>query len=644
MKALGLRPVPVALFLLTQLITVVAVALSLGVEPHFDTLLFALHGFALAGAGALVASRQRGNPMGWIFLALALAGTVGDLVQGYGLRGTPEGWTGAVTAQWIDTWIAFPLVMGWAVVFLLFPDGRLPSPRWRAVPWLAGLCVVPATVGWALSPDRDAEIQSAGNPVAVTGPLPEALLWVGVTVYMGVLLASILSLVVRFRRSRGIERQQIKWFALAAAVNGVVLPITVVVGFFSGWLIQAATVTALTLLPIAACVAILRYRLYDVDRTINRTLVYAALTVTLAAAYVATTLVLGTGLGADTAWRTAAATLVVALAFGPLRAWLQDQVDRRYNRSRYAGLQRVAAFLEDLRAGRAAPERIEEVLREVLSDPDLELRYLPPEAELDDGDDGRERSVVSRAGAPIAMLVHGPGFERTPDLDDVVDAAGLAFEIGRLRVDLRRHLDEVTASRARLVAAGNEERRRIERDLHDGAQQRLVAIGLALRHAQSELDGSASEVSQALDGAVSEIRLAIEELRELASGVRPALLDGGLAPAFEDLARRAPLRVTVTATPERFPDLIETAGYFVATEGLTNAIKHSGASTVVLTAERCVNGLRVSVTDDGRGGAEPAEGSGLSGLIDRVEAQGGVLTIVNGAGTGTRLTAELPCG
>ena len=252
---------------------------------------------------------------------------------------------------------------------------------------------------------------------------------------------------------------------------------------------------------------------------------------------------------------------------------------------------------------------------------------------------------MQRAGAPLAIVLHNaPPDEPAGMLREMVEEAGLAIEIARLRAELRRQLQEVEASRARIVAAGYEERRRIERDLHDGAQQRLVSIGLALRHAQHELAPPPDATSAALDGAVRELALAIEELRELAQGVRPARLDDGLASALGELAARSPLPVDVNASAERFPADIEAAAYFIACEGLTNAVKHARATRVTVTAERTDGKLVISISDDGIGGANTSRGSGLSGLSDRVQAHRGALRLERGDGAGTTLVAELPCG
>ena len=215
--------------------------------------------------------------------------------------------------------------------------------------------------------------------------------------------------------------------------------------------------------------------------------------------------------------------------------------------------------------------------------------------------------------------------------------------MARLRVELRQRLDEVDESRARIAAVADDERRRLERDLHDGAQQRLVSIGLALRHAQHELAGRPEEARRTLDGAVVEISAAIEELRALAHGLRPALLQAGLGPALRELASRSPVPVVVSATSDRFPSDVETAAYFVACEGLTNAVKHARAGEVRLEVARQDSTLVVSVADDGVGGAAVGRGSGLTGLSDRVAARGGRLLIDSVRGRGTTLSAELPC-
>ena len=650
-----LRPLPATLLALTLAVELTAVALSWGLESRYDTILYAVYATTLAGAGALIASRQPRNPIGWLFLTFALAGALmADAAQGWALQATEQGWRGGDTAELLASAGRQLSGLCWILTFLLIPDGRLQSRRWRPIVWVAAIGTTLNIAGWSLDEDLY-DFPSGHNPFAVEGLPTGALFGTGVSLMIAALLAAAASLVLRYRRARGVERQRLKWFALAAGFAAVVLPISFALWFVTS-LAPVLIAVALTALPVGACVAILRYRLYEIDLVINRTLVYGAVTVILAAAFAATVVVLGTALGRGSGWATAGATLVVAVVFRPLRARVQDSVDRRFNCARYDAVHRMSTFLEELRAGRAAPEEVEGVLRELMADRRLELLFLPADSEdyVDArgvparslASDTRQRIPVERGGQPLGMvLLDPPTPERRYLLRGVVEAGGLAIEIARLRVALRRQLAEVEASRARIVTAANEERRRIERDLHDGAQQRLVSIGLALRHAQHELDAPAPQRARhTLDGALAEVAVAIEELRELARGLPPAQLDAGLGPAFRELARRIPVPVEVRTPAERFDRGLEGAAYFIACEGLTNAVKHASATRIVLTAGRENGKLVVSVADDGVGGAAPISGSGLSGLLDRVTAYGGTLRIESNQGAGTRLTAELPCG
>ena len=651
-----LRWLPATLFVSTVVVELASVTLSWGLEARYDTLGYAFYSVILAAAGALVVSRRPDNAIGWLFCGTALLNAlVADAAQGYGLRAAQHGWPAGPAFEWISgtNWLLGGMSM--VLTFLLFPDGRLPGPRWRWVAYLGAVGVALALPGWTLSPDRGNEFVSGHNPLTAPSLPTWPMFAIGFCLFVTAFAASGVALVLRFRRASGVERQQIKWFVFAAVISIVTLSLGAVLWYVTP-LAPIASVLALTALPVAACVAILRYRLYDIDLVINRAVVYGVLTLLLAATYVATTLVLGTAVDRGSAWVTACATLLAALAFRPLRIRIQDAVDRRFNRARYEALRRMADFLEALRAGRAAPEEVEGLVRELVGDPQLDLVFL------DAGGDhyvdargatvaastisGRAQTPIERAGQPLGIVLHGDAGDARPELlGRIIEAGALAIEIARLHVELRGQLVEVEASRARIVAAGNEERRRMERDLHDGAQQRLVSIGLALRHAQHELgSGSPGAASATLDGAVAEVAVAIEELRELARGLPPSQLDAGLAAAFHELARRAPLPVHVRAASDRFDRGVEAAAYFVGCEALTNAVKHAHATRIVLCAAREDGRLVVSVADDGIGGAEAVEGSGLSGLADRVAALGGTLSIASNRGVGTTLVAELPCG
>ena len=317
----------------------------------------------------------------------------------------------------------------------------------------------------------------------------------------------------------------------------------------------------------------------------------------------------------------------------------------------------VADLMRDL--DHVPPEKLRDALARALDDPSLELAFWLSERNayadahgkpmtLPTPGSRRAVTVLESDGEPLAALVHDPSLrEDTRLLDAAGAAARLALENARLQAELRAQLVQVQESRARIVAAGDDQRRRIERDIHDGAQQRLVALALELRAAQKRL-GSAldPDLDEVLADAVDELQLAVGELRELARGVHPAILtEEGLGAALESLADRTPIPVRIVASPvERLPSEIEGAAYFVACEALANAVKHADATSVTISAARRNGTLVVEVADDGVGGARlNGGGSGLRGLSDRVEAHGGRLRIESPPGGGTRVIGELPC-
>jgi signal transduction histidine kinase len=287
-----------------------------------------------------------------------------------------------------------------------------------------------------------------------------------------------------------------------------------------------------------------------------------------------------------------------------------------------------------------------------LGDPTLDVAYRLEDGRYVDAA-GRPIELPQRAdravttviagGEEIAALIHDPALLDEPALVESVRAtAGLVLENERLAAEVRSKLAEVRASRGRIVAAADAERRRIERNLHDGAQQRLVTLSVALGLDASRADTSASDV---LSRAQDEVEQAIAELRELARGIHPTLLrDEGLQTAVEALARRTPFPVTVRGTaPDRLPDSVELAAYFVVSEALTNVVKHASASEASVVLERTPGSLRVTVADDGVGGANVTADSGLAGLRDRLEALDATLVIESRPGQGTTVCAEFPC-
>jgi signal transduction histidine kinase len=229
-------------------------------------------------------------------------------------------------------------------------------------------------------------------------------------------------------------------------------------------------------------------------------------------------------------------------------------------------------------------------------------------------------------------------------VDAVRAATAVALENERLEAEASERLVALRASRERIVAAGDAERRRLERNLHDGAQQRLVALALQLRLLQGRV-GDDPAAEQLVKSASSELRTSLEELRELARGIHPAVLNHGLAAALDSLAARSPVPTTVTyEADERLPERVELAAYFVASEALANVAKYAHASRASVRVRRHNGAALIEIADDGIGGAAPGNGSGLSGLADRVEALDGRLEVVSPPGRGTVVTAEMACG
>ena len=295
-----------------------------------------------------------------------------------------------------------------------------------------------------------------------------------------------------------------------------------------------------------------------------------------------------------------------------------------------------------------------QVLARTLGDPSLELVYWLPgfdryvdasgtQVELPEAGGGRAVTPIDHDGEHVAALIHDPALAHEPELLEIVSAATyLALERKRLKDELESQVRELAGSRARLVEAGDAARRKLERDLHDGAQQRLVSLAIALRITENRVRDDPEAVA-ALAAARQELAESLDELRELARGLHPAVLEHGLDVALDSLASRARVPVNVEADlPERLPPQVELAAYFVACEALANVGKYAQASRVTIRASSADGRAVIAVADDGVGGAHAGPGSGLRGLADRVEAVGGRLSVVSPEGEGTVITAEMP--
>jgi signal transduction histidine kinase len=337
----------------------------------------------------------------------------------------------------------------------------------------------------------------------------------------------------------------------------------------------------------------------------------------------------------------------VVVGLAPI-VFLMGLLDARLARSD------VGDLLIELRSD-LAPAELQDALARTLRDPSLTLAYWLPDfgSYVDLGgrpvevpsSDGRSATPIIRNGEHMAALLHDQALDDEPEfLASVGAAAGIAVENARLQAELTARLEEVRGSRARVFEAGQRERKRLERNLHDGAQQRLVALSLEL----SLLDGELGEQSDArvrLDRARGEIAASLTELREIARGIHPAVVSGhGLEVALEQLTTLAPVPVRLTvAIEERLPEALEVAAYYIVCESLANIGKYARASSATVAVTRADDNVLIEVTDDGVGGADTERGSGLRGLADRVEALDGRLRIWSPSGGGTRIRAEIPC-
>ncbi|MGA4507866.1 sensor histidine kinase [Propionibacteriaceae bacterium G1746] len=611
----------------------------------------------------LVRAREVGHP--WPAPALYLGAGVVCLVLASLIARRRPGQVAAVliaaAAVAADTAMySGPLMQGaWMLLYLPFalllltaPDGRLPSPGWRVVAWGLPAVVlvfqVVAVVG-ALRPDLGAAHPLAGDVVG----------WVLVVSLMAGLVASAVAPLRRYRRADEATRLGLRWYLLAACL----VPGTLLLCWVSLLVLGTVDLVVFGLaamyigVPIAVTMALLHPTWADVDRA-----VVSAVSACLAAVVVLaglTVLRLATGQTLD-AWpvqalvaASAAVTIVGVVCFrlGTTRLGLLVYPERaRAGRA----LANLAALVE---SGRAVPTDVEAVLRSCLADPDLVVAYrglVDPTlrtatgAPLDEAMRGVRpgpRSIVSHHGEQVGVVACSAA-RTMPPAASVVTAAAPLVSAARVQTSLAAARAEVEASRERILRAGYEERRRLERDLHDGAQQRLVALGMQLRVLQRS-SGVDRAAAAGLDAAVAQVGTAVGELRLLAQGVRPRALDDGLAAALHDLAATVPADVRLDLHIADLPALADdtaTTAYFVVAESVTNALRHAGASSITVRVDDDAGQVRVLVADDGGGGAHARARGGIAGLADRVTALGGTLRLRSPERGGTTVEAVLPCG
>jgi signal transduction histidine kinase len=603
-------------------------------------------------AALLVSRHVPGNVIGPLLAAEAfvVVATGSTSVYGYAAEGgglPAFTWVvGSMQGAWMTLFIPFALLV------LFFPDGRLPGPRWRVVPVGLAVVFVLFELGAAFTPHSYEEPwQDLDHPHS---PMLQFVAMAMLPAFLVLLAACVISIFRRFRRADPVQRHQIRWLQLVSAA----VPLALLLSWLTYLLLGDTGVTQVVFVvmllamfiavPIAVTIAVTRHDLYDVDRAVVTATVYAVIGAWLLAVFTAVSAVVGLVAGRASTSLAVVGTAVVALALGSVRARLTRGVGARLYPDRARAIGAVTALQREVNAGTAVPEQLEPVLRAALRDPALRVGYAVPGQEACVDRDGREvpsgpgATPAMMAGHRVGVVVPGVGTPRWL-VDDVAEAAALLVEMGRLRLEVSQALQEVEASRSRLVRAGYEERRRLELDLHDGAQQRLVSLGMALRLAQRHLGDGSLDLDEVLDEAVAEIGTAVSELRQIAHGLRPSSLDDGLTAALENLTRNTPLPVMLDLHAEDLPDHVSTTAYYVASEAVANTLKHASAGAIAMSVHRRDGVVRVKVSDDGRGGATIRPGSGLAGLRDRVGAIGGTLGIRSLAGAGTVVEAVLPC-
>jgi signal transduction histidine kinase len=651
-----------AMAVLTVVVAVAAVATSLVFDVRLtaagrpDLRQVAGSGFVFIVAlgmsmviGSTLLVRRPKHPVGWCFALLSVSISVAAVSQSYalyGLQARPASLPAASSAAVIASTVFIFWLIAIALVCSLTPDGHHLSPRWR----LASIVMVGAGVLWfvaaLVSPGPLASpFTGVQNPWAIPGLRLEIFRAVVSTLNNVLVLVAGASVVVRFRRSRGDQRRQLMWMAVVA----VPFPALVVVAFIAAKtnndaLVNAAAAGFVVLLPVGAGLAVSRYHLYDVDRILSRAVSYLLVSGLMAGIYGVVVLLLARGIGQAASRSPTAivlATLLAVAAARPVHAAVQDHVDRRFSRRRHDALRQVRAFVADPAAHRS----VEAVLQAALDDPSLRVAYWVEERQGWVTEDGRPTDIASdaldviRGGRRVAVVSHNAD-QLTARA--VVDEAAPELDNAGLRAALAMQLEEVRASRTRIAQAQVDERRRIERDLHDGAQQRLLGTAAQLQAAL--LNGDPVRLRVALELGVAECRHAVVDLRDLANGLHPAVLtEGGLTAALEDLSIRLPVTADVQQPEHRYPADVEATMWFVVCEAVTNAIKHAESATVHICLTETEQSLHVAVVDHGVGGADRA-GAGLRGLADRVEAIGGHLAVDSTAARGTTVEATVPCG
>ncbi len=635
-----------------------------------------------AATGSILALKRPGNPIGWLFLFGALFAGLNELSDGYAIWSVAgKGSTttlarlAAVGEEWL--WIvAFSML---SIVLAVFPNGRPLSRRWKRVLAVALTGTAVSVTAYVLT-DSPSVFKQVDNPLAVPGMADVAN--TTIAFFFLLLMAGFANLVIRFRRTSGDEHEQLKWLAASTAflvvafgayllgflVNGADAADTAAVNVAEGVLI-----VGLCTVPLSIAIAILKYRLYDIDVVIKKTVIFAlvagaATVLYLLVAVLIPTAIIGLGSGVQT-W-----AVLIGVAIGLSILPIRDRARRFADRLVYGKRATPYEVLEEFSGRMSGAYATDDVLPRMARILGEAVGAEHAQVWLRIGDELRSAGRwPTDAPAPAPVRIVGDG---VPTLSGDVAAPvlhqgellgtlevampandpmnpererlihGLAAQAG-LVLRNARLIEELRASRQRLVAAQDEERRKIERNIHDGAQQQLVALAVRQRLAASLIGKDDDAARRTFEELQTRTNEALEDLRDLARGIYPPLLaDKGLPAALEAQARKTLLPVTIEPDGVgRYPQQIESAVYFSVLEALQNVAKYAEASTVTVTLTQSPDGhLTFAVADDGRGFDPSATGygTGLQGIADRLDAIGGTLAVDSRVGAGTRITGTVP--
>lgn len=643
------------------------VAYGATLDFHVGNLHNGLLALSFAGVGLYVLWARPGHRLGQLFVGLGVSAALMYFGRQVGLHSPAL--PGGAWLAWVSIWLV-PLNMAAAGVgIMVFPTGVHLSWRWRAAARvMVGLAVLVAVASalWPIEDDwRSSDLvfpfRLGGEDLARAVVFPLML-----TCYFGFQVLWAAAVVTRLRRAGSDEVRQLRWFVFAVSVSLLFM----LVGQFA-WDTPLPGLLTLPLVPLAAGVAIVRYRLYDIDPIINKAMVGGAMVLLVTLGYVGLVVGAGALLPVSDRVLALATTAAVAVVFEPVRRRAQRVADRLVYGERatpYETLSRLSAqlsrnddgLLEGLAATVAGGTGASGVVVWVGDAEHMEAVAAWPTgapagarslAEL-----GSRREVVRPVvhdgvvqGALVLTQAPGealaPGADRL--LDDLVAQTGLVIDHRARLEQVARQAAELQAAARRIVTAEDSARRRIERDLHDGAQQRLVSLGMELGALVERAAASGDpDLVRTAEHARSQLLQATAELREMARGVHPAVLtQDGLEAALSTLADRSPLPVRLHLELDRRPPAeVEATAYFLVSEALTNAARHAGAHAVEVCVSLDGGRLTVEVTDDGTGGAELEAGGGLQGLADRLSVLGAQLEVASPPGGGTTVRSVLPCG